>query len=562
MKYQKEREELNTETGKLAIRFENDAFDTSRKELMGRQVAGNSFLRAILADMGPSENQLYGYTNRRSSYEAFVQAINLSNKNIKPGWVRPDQNELLSEIGTLHFPDPNLIDASNLRLRNRPDAYSLTGVTHTTASHGAMELIRGLATAPVMPWDALICTSQSVKNTVSTILDAERDYACWRYGSQQPLWRCELPIIPLGLHTQDFKQDEHKRKAARLNLGIAEDEIVFMFIGRLNPFVKANPAAMYLALQAVYQQTGKKVTLIECGWFHAEQVQKIQFEARKELAPDIKYLHIDGRVEDAKWSCWAACDIFISLSDNIQETFGLTPVEAMAANKPVIVSDWDGYRELIIDGEQGFRISTSMSDETDLYAHAYETGADYGRYCAGVSQSTQVNIAELTNRIITLVNDPELRQTMGRNGVKRAKSKYDWSVVYKAYLELWSELESIRNHARSNEIYSSIFQNTPTAIPSRLSPSTTFRAYPTKLLTTDTIVRPTRNSTLSDYERFASLSLMQATLFALPTTEKVKPLFNSGSCTIGELAIACNETTEWTKRVIGALLKWGLFEID
>ena len=55
--------------------------------------------------------------------------------------------------------------------------------------------------------------------------------------------------------------------------------------------------------------------------------------------------------------CWAA-DIFLSLVDNHQETFGLSPVEAMAAGVPVVVSDWDGYRYTVQNGVEGFRIPT------------------------------------------------------------------------------------------------------------------------------------------------------------------------------------------------------------
>ena len=40
----------------------------------------------------------------------------------------------------------------------------------------------------------------------------------------------------------------------------------------------------------------------------------------------------------------------MSLADNIQETFGLTPVEAMAAGLPCVMSDWDGYRDTVRDG--------------------------------------------------------------------------------------------------------------------------------------------------------------------------------------------------------------------
>ena len=48
---------------------------------------------------------------------------------------------------------------------------------------------------------------------------------------------------------------------------------------------------------------------------------------------------------------WAAADVFLSLVDNIQETFGITPLEAMAAGLPVVASDWDGYRYTMRDSD-------------------------------------------------------------------------------------------------------------------------------------------------------------------------------------------------------------------
>ena len=58
----------------------------------------------------------------------------------------------------------------------------------------------------------------------------------------------------------------------------------------------------------------------------------------------MKAIFVEGRNATARDQAWAAADIFVSLSDNIQETFGLTPIEAMAAGLPVVVTDWNGYQ--------------------------------------------------------------------------------------------------------------------------------------------------------------------------------------------------------------------------
>ena len=61
-----------------------------------------------------------------------------------------------------------------------------------------------------------------------------------------------------------------------------------------------------------------------------------------------------------RFQVWHAADLVVSLVDNIQETFGLVIVEAMASGLPVVATDWNGYRDLVVDGETGFLVPTTM----------------------------------------------------------------------------------------------------------------------------------------------------------------------------------------------------------
>ena len=115
---------------------------------------------------------------------------------------------------------------------------------------------------------------------------------------------------------------------------------------------------MYQGLQAAAARTRRRVVLILCGWAARESITEAFKTGCAQFAPDIRVILVDGRDWRARRNCWAAADLFISLSDGIQETFGLTPIEAMAAGLPVVVSDWNGYKDTIRDGVDGFRIPT------------------------------------------------------------------------------------------------------------------------------------------------------------------------------------------------------------
>ena len=51
----------------------------------------------------------------------------------------------------------------------------------------------------------------------------------------------------------------------------------------------------------------------------------------------------------------------------MQESFGLTPIEAMAAGLPRVISDWDGYRDSVNDGEDGFLIRTARNRPPETF---------------------------------------------------------------------------------------------------------------------------------------------------------------------------------------------------
>jgi glycosyltransferase involved in cell wall biosynthesis len=437
-----------------AVLYQKDGYDTSGKRLLGRQAAGEGFLKGLVQH-GTAET-LYCYAANRRDFSDFCQRIQPWIKGPrKIQWLPTSNPSILTQAGTIYNPDTLISRFVWQRRFADQRAYSVCGVTHTIASQGVMQSIGDLLIAPVQPWDALICTSTAVKTAVERLLATWADYLAQRIGGQPestgssrtaPL---KLPIIPLGVDCNAFLQGHKVDTSRRLRqrLGIGQDDIVVLFFGRLIFYAKAHPVPMYLALEQAAQSTSVKVHLVQAGWFE-DQREEISFkESAKIFCPSVNSIFVDGRKPEIRSSIWSVADIFISLVDNIQETFGLTPIEAMAAGLPVVVSDWNGYQESVRHEVDGFKVPTlSPPSESglDLASDYLGESLNYSTYIGHTAIATAVDIDACAKALTKLMTDSDLRQRMGENGRRHARENYDWKVVIAAYERLWQELAEIR----------------------------------------------------------------------------------------------------------------------
>ena len=148
-----------------------------------------------------------------------------------------------------------------------------------------------------------------------------------------------LPVIPLGVDCDSFRRDPALSAAYRQELEIDAEHIVFLLVGRLSIRTKLSPLPMYLALQRAAERGGRKLHLIFTGQFDDDWSRAVFTEGAKRACPDVTVHFVDGHDADIYAKAWAAADIFTLPADNLQETFGLAPVEAMAAGLPVVVTD-------------------------------------------------------------------------------------------------------------------------------------------------------------------------------------------------------------------------------
>ena len=428
-----------------AILYYPESYDTGQPKLMGRHAAGEGFLNGFIrhADAAP----LYCFASDKRHAAEFAARVRAGGREAEVRWIPTGAPQRLAEPGCLFVPGPNLLDSLAWRRRRTSErAFSLTGVTHTIASHDSIDAIAGLLLAPLHPWDALICTSTAVRAAARRLLERQADYLRERVGAGRFVLP-KLPVIPLGVDSAALAPDAAARTRWRQRIGAGDNDAVFLFIGRLSYHAKANPLPMYLGLETAANRTGRRVHLVQSGWFANEPIQKAFAEAAAALCPSVHVVTVDGRQPDIRREIWSAADVFTSLSDNIQETFGLTPVEAMAAGLPVVVSDWDGYRDTVRDGIDGICVPTlapppgSGADLADRYADGIDS---YDRHCAYASGFAAVDAAAAAAAYARLIEDPALRRRLGDSGRQRARELYDWRVIVARYQDLWQELAELR----------------------------------------------------------------------------------------------------------------------
>jgi starch synthase len=225
-----------------------------------------------------------------------------------------------------------------------------------------------------------------------------------------------------------------------------------------------------------------------------------------------------------------------------------------------VVSDWDGYKDTVREGIDGYRIATTMPQEGlagDLaYRHAIELD-NYDFYCGHTCSFVAVDVQAAALAFEKLFSSDSLRLSMGHAGRERAQAVYDWSIIIPQYEALWAEQTRLRIFARQEE------QNTAQNLsqielqnsqpngkallahywPARMDPFAAFASYPTHTLNENTLLvlmpKSMNASELIDVqaqavlevEAYRQLAMVSYAKQVMPTPEEVKRLIGNAAIT-------------------------------
>ena len=454
--------------------------------LVGRQVAGREFLDAYLTHGEASELAAVVWNQASAqSLTRFCEQHPSAGTRRRTLRVVPMDDFLDSfcpapPAPVLYTPCPPDPSFAWARLHRGPGAFALSGVTHTLCSAAAARVLCDLVTAPYESYDALICTSATVVRMVRTVTEAYADYLRDRLGGA-PALRPRLVTIPLGVNPERYRPaTPAERTARRAALNVADDAVAVLFVGRFTPHAKAHPFPMFQGLARAIRETGRRAHLLLSGWAPNDALLRAFLDALRTFAPGVPVSVVNGTDPDLRFGVWQAADVFTSLADSIQETFGLVIVEAMASGLPVVASDWDGYRDLVVDGETGLLVPTCMVRDatTNATARLLLGAVDYDGFLAECNQAVTVDPAAAAAAYGRLLTDGAFRRRMGEAGRRRVLERFTWERVVRAYEDLWREQE-VERRAHVKPSGAACESMGPPCYP---APEVSFAGYPTRLL--------------------------------------------------------------------------------
>jgi glycosyltransferase involved in cell wall biosynthesis len=236
----------------------------------------------------------------------------------------------------------------------------------------------------------------STLERAAKVIVTTRTYA----ATSRAVWRHDPAVIPNAVDVHRFSP-ELDGKAVRQKLKLRPDRPVALLVGRIvahkgvEHFIEA---ARYLpGVQFLVAGEGASLETME------RLAETLGVKDR------VRFL---GRIsQDNLPKVYAACDLFVLPSVSRLEAFGIVALEAMATGKPVVVADIPGVREVIEDGREGL-----LADP--------------------------VNPQDLAEKMRRLVEDPALREEMGRRGREKVLASFTTEKVADRILDVYADVLS------------------------------------------------------------------------------------------------------------------------
>lgn len=202
-----------------------------------------------------------------------------------------------------------------------------------------------------------------------------------------------------GVNTARFCPSDEVRQNARKQLGISDDKLVFVFMGRLN-----HDKGLYELLPAFDRLASARKNVFLLIFGSDEEDVASSFPQYKNLNKD-NFLYYGPTPEPQ--NMLQAGDVFVL--PTYREGFGSSVIEAACLGLPTITSDAYGVLDASVPGETG--LQCKVGDIDSLY-----------------------------QTMLRMTDEKALRESMGKAGRKRVLSKFAGDVVVQHWADFYNNL--------------------------------------------------------------------------------------------------------------------------
>ncbi len=318
--------------------------------------------------------------------------------------------------------------------------------THHALSHPPFleGFVLPLLRARAQPYDAVVCTSRAARDAFVKLLEIGAEHLAAANGGGPRTFEGQLPVIPLGVDTDLFRPRDVED--VRHQLGLPTKAFVILWLGRLSHATKADLLPLVRAYRLLRERNPDFETLLVLVGTDTENYASVLHAFAVELGLE-SFLRIERTTPQNPIHLWySAADVFVSPIDNLQESFGIASVEAMASGVPQVVSDWNGHRDTVMHGETGFRVRTLWGACDDDAIARWAVWGDSGAAQALLAKTVACDLGELVEYLGRLLHSPTLRDAMSAASRARALAEFGWPVIVKRHADCWSELVDRARH--------------------------------------------------------------------------------------------------------------------
>lgn len=298
--------------------------------------------------------------------------------------------------------------------------------------HGIPHVISAHSLEPLRPWKAeQLAGGYRVSSFVEkTAYEGAAAIIAVSHGMRADILRCYPNVDPAKVHVIHNGIDVEKWHAPRSDEERAEqDEVVqrfgvdtsrptVMFVGRITR-QKGLPYFLRAA-----RLLAPEVQIILCAGAPdtpeiAAEVDALVADLQQERSGVILISEMLPLRQVA--ALLDVSDVFITPS--VYEPLGIVNLEAMALGLPVVGTATGGIPDVIVDGETGFLVPIEQLDDgtgTPLNPEQFEK--------------------DMAERLMRVLNDPEMAQRMGQAGLERARREFSWEAIGEKTKALYESL--------------------------------------------------------------------------------------------------------------------------